>query len=661
MAEEPAVEVRAKLNTSEAKESAKSLGEQILGSLTPTIDVAALVGKGIGVIKDAFASAAEALKASVVAALDAEAAQVKFAAALKLSGDITGTTLGRLQAYNTELSRKIGIDDDDLAGIQTKLIALGVEKDQLEAATKATLGYAEATGKDALAATKQVAKAFEEGGERAQQLEDMFGIVEARAGTLAGAMRRVENQSSELSEDFGALIIQNASVAESADRVAKTYEHLRIKLAEQDEPIKAVTDATAKTVDVFSSLVTVGAEVYSTALPLITRGFVELVPGANLAGSTVSYVADQVIRLGDAVRSDALDEASMKAFADRIKTLVADKNELDPWGDEPEAKENAAANKRRAREAVEGLMNPKAGTRVGGLTDDQKSAQKEAAREEEKFWKDKASDAMSDQRELADQEKRAAKAKIDGENESNKLISKQLEYKSSILEYHTDRREENQKRLDGIQQDGVDAENKHWRDLTGSLTKGIDSATGVLSAGLGAVQNGLGSFFSGLAETIASGEKINIGHLIGGMLVQMGQAAIVLGGTAVAGGILGTVAPFLAPATGGPAAIAAGAGLIAAGVITVGLGTSLGGGGGDTPSAPASSGGGRSDGSRSSRSPSPELPRGFSRDDDQGGRTTVINVSLGRGVVYGTPRQIGTELSKMIEGADGLRRRKSRA
>lgn len=655
---EPAVEVQAKLNVDEAKAASQSLGQQILSSITPTIDVANVAAKAVGFLKDSLVSAFESVKESIDAALEAEAAQAKFASALRLSGDVTGATLGRLQAYNTELSRKIGIDDDDLAGIQTKLIALGVEKDQLESATKATLGYAEATGKDALAATKQVAKAFEEGGEKAERMEAMFSIAEARAETLSGTFQRIGVQSSELSEDFGALIISNGDVGKTAKNAADTIEFLREKLKEAKGPISDVAGETAKTADLFSSLVTIGAAVIPEFVGQIAAHF----PGATAIvrnlGDGYAFLRDMANEAAEKIRAPVLAAAKEAEFAAKILTLAGDAPQSGPRypGDEESEKEIAATNKRRAKEATEGLRNPAKGTRVGGESDEQKAAAKKAEQE----YRDIAAEGAAAQKELDDQEKKIKQAKIEAETEFNNLLKADFDDKLRIQQHYEDRRKAATERVANTRAKELEVEEKSWDKMRRAFSQNIHDVNDALFAGLGTIQDGLGGFFTGLAAAIGAGEEIDVGHMFGKMLTQMGASAIALGTAAVAGGAVGSVVPFLAPVTGGPAGIGAGAGLIAAGALAVGLGSAMGGGGESAP-APSSGAGSPGGGARVGRSSAPpDVPRGFSRDDgSEGGRTTIINVGLGRGFVHGTPRQIGTELASMIEAARGLSGRRT--
>lgn len=200
----PAVEIQTRLKTDDAKQEAQSFAQQLLGNIMPTIDVANLAAKAFGKIKDAISGSLEA-------AVESEATQRKLEVALRKSGDATGEVFAATQELNAELLQKLGIDDDDLAATQTKLLALGLQKEKLGDATRATIGLAEATGKDLGSAAKQVAKAFAEGGAETARLTAMFALAEAQAMTTAGQFKRLEAAGGEVRETIGGIVTESSS------------------------------------------------------------------------------------------------------------------------------------------------------------------------------------------------------------------------------------------------------------------------------------------------------------------------------------------------------------------------------------------------------------------------------------------------------------------
>lgn len=82
-----------------------------------------------------------------------------LARALRARGDATGVAFRALQNLNAEVGRKLGIDDDDLRALQKRMSLQGVANEQLDEATKYTLGLAEVTG-DMSSASRLVARAL---------------------------------------------------------------------------------------------------------------------------------------------------------------------------------------------------------------------------------------------------------------------------------------------------------------------------------------------------------------------------------------------------------------------------------------------------------------------------------------------------------------------
>lgn len=83
-----------------------------------------------------------ALKYSIDQAIEAEAAQVKLASALKLTGDYSQKTMDELNKYAVSLQNVTAYEDDALIAGMAYMKNLGVQTDALQDATQAAIGLA---------------------------------------------------------------------------------------------------------------------------------------------------------------------------------------------------------------------------------------------------------------------------------------------------------------------------------------------------------------------------------------------------------------------------------------------------------------------------------------------------------------------------------------
>lgn len=176
--------------------------------------------------------------------------------------------------------------------------------------------------------------------------------------------------------------------------------------------------------------------------------------------------------------------------------------------------------------------------------------------------------------------------------------------------------------------------------------------------------NAVAGFIEGMVSGLIQG-NLDIGAALAGLagtiLSGLGDQLIAMGGAAVAAGILGSVAPIFAPATGGPAGVAAGVGLIAAGAALKGIGAGIS----SKASTPSTSTGGRGDRGSAGAKPQVEISKGPRTQEngffsDFGGRgqggpvnyTQVVNL---QGITTGSPATIGEYLNRNISHHDRLR------
>ena len=248
-----------------AQEAADNL-KTALGSLSGAIETIAKVTSSSAVGFIAFKTAldlvgqakgyvTEKLAGFITASEEAEKAQKSLSASL-------GASYNRVAAYNSILSAKLGIDDDDIANMQAKLLAQGIEQDQLEAATRAALGYSAAVGGDETRAIRKVVAAFKDNADEAERLTDMYRVAEAQAETFTGRMRALETAVGDTKEIIGDAVVKNEAWAKAIGLVTANVDVARRSLDEQNGTLKNVSTAAAETVGFLSAVGLIAQDVY---------------------------------------------------------------------------------------------------------------------------------------------------------------------------------------------------------------------------------------------------------------------------------------------------------------------------------------------------------------------------------------------------------------
>lgn len=565
----PAVEIPIRADTSQAKRAISELSAEIVGRLTPVVDVGELATKAFGALTSAVSSAVGWLRDAAAAAADAEKTQRLLAAAV-------GDHYDALATFNGALSAKLGMDDDDLAAMQTKLVGLGVQQSKLEEATKATLGLAAATGKDLMAATKQVSAAFVEGGAEAKRLASLYVFAEEEAATFEGRTRALNTAWGDLIETLGGAVVSSQGVTQTFGALTEGVREFTGFLNSTDG--KAMVDSffvsiahgAAGALDGLVGMVKMADDIKRKIDDILGRVTTEpIVEGGGFLG-TIENLADRLRGVkGGQVAGGSVGGG---ALGSRAKT----------------------GGRALAAGGASSAMSPEQAMGAQGRT-----TEFDAEVERQQMERDRL--ALDVQRQ-------------------------QIEREQALRDEQRDRRA----RDFAMEEEQTQ---QHYAQLA---TIGLGGVTGFLSGTIQAWVSGRASLDEAAAMAF------------GGMLSQIGQGLFAMGSAAVAAGLLGSVAPIFAPATGGPLGITAGLGLMAAGGVLMGLGGLASAAA--TPSAAGSSATtatlprGRMDGA----------PLGF-RGEQSGPQTTVINVNFGAGLVTGTPREIGRTIADMLRQADSLR------
>lgn len=582
----PRIAVKVELDAKQAEAGFARIEKLAKNSFTEINSGLAIAGKAFSAVSGVIGEVADAVGRWTKAASASELAQTKLAA-------VAGKHLGELQKLNSELQRKLGIDDDELAKLQTKLLVLGVLPSKLEDATKATLGLSTATGKDMTRSAIAVAKAFAKGNEEAGRLRDMFVVAEAAARTWDGTLKKLAVNFGELEETLGGVIIKSPPLLDFLDDVAVSIGLIGSKLDQGRPKLESWFDNAFVRVRRFGeSMVRVldtTADHAQVALKIFMPG---LSYGARALGAAV-------LQLGEPDPDDD-GGASIERFL-RGKATTGGKT-LDPG-------------------ARGGKWTGKRKKKVG------MSLEAESIIEAARLNNEAQMDALE---KSLDAQKAFQKA-------DQKLADLQLK--------QTIRNNKERLRADRVAADAREA-------LKQQELKSTYDFTHLLSE-IGA--RGVGEFVASITQNLINGSldaEAAAGKFLGGVLSQIGEALIALGTAAVVAGLLGMVAPIFAGATGGPAGIGAGFALVAAGGVLAGIGGAL------SSATSGSSGGGgfAATPPRVADTPFPRSaePAGFTALGREQ-QTTVINIPIGRGFLYGTPRQLGTQILELVEEADTLR------
>lgn len=579
----PSVAIRVALDAKAAEDGFKRLEQVVKNSFTEINSALDIAGKAFALLEAVLSRAIDLAAGWVDASSKSEVIQTRLAA-------VTGTHLNALQKLNAEMLKKLGIDDDDSAATQVKLAALGVLPHDLERATKATIGLADATGKDLTRAAGVVAMAFRTNKEEAARLERLFGITESTTHTFAGTTKRLATNLGELDETLGDAITQSAGV--KAGMKGATDVLIAFTDVLKD-------DAGRKAVDGFFRYLVGAISVTINAFLALKRGI------SGIRGSLRPGEADVIIESATGAIT-ALDIEPQGSAFDKALQKVAD--------------ETAAIFLGKATGGSGGSGS--AGGDLGRVDQSKRDAAFEKANAKALAW-------LKRQR---DNEERFLVVALEAQREFDAIeLQTTIDANEAIFQAEVDafdRRE----RLKRLELEMAQAFNVQLVDL-----------------GVGAISNFISNSVAAWASGSVALEQAAL-QAFGGMLAGIGHGLIALGSAAIAGGILGTVAPIFAPATGGPAGIAAGVGLMAAGTVLVGLGGLAANAGRPETSTKRSGGYVPSSGDVFGTS----AQRGFVGQSNAVGATTVFNISFDRGVVMGTPGQIGRALRDNLRAYDRL-------
>jgi hypothetical protein len=223
----------AALTSSKSFTSITSAARSIVPVLGATGVAAGAVAVSLGLAASAATRAVGVMFDLAGAASKVEQLEIRTAAAIRSKTDLTDEEFASLQRLNAERERQLGIDADAQLQAQGTLAAMGVRKEALDLATKATIGLSNATGQGLNEAARVVAKvlagntaALQEYGMKVSSVEEaqqkfvgLFDIVAAKSGTYGTKIEALRHSWDGLGEAFGKLIISNPDVMRTLDSI----------------------------------------------------------------------------------------------------------------------------------------------------------------------------------------------------------------------------------------------------------------------------------------------------------------------------------------------------------------------------------------------------------------------------------------------------------
>lgn len=548
-------------------------------------------------------------------AMEQERVERRAVAAIQARQSLSQAELDTLQAANAARQQQLGIGDEVQLQLQGTMAAMGVTKDQLDAATRAAIGLSEAMGMGLEEAAKLSAKALtgnvaalaEVGikvttvAEAQQQLNGLYRVAVEQSDTLETRLAVLSASYGDLQEVVGSAATRSGALRDIIDAVTQAVVEFATYLS---------SDAGRLAVDGFFRTFALGAAMAidsiedmrvaaTDVLNWFRRNFTDEVVVESLSGepSTLRRLSARLYGIG----LSALEVTAAPAAGAAMEARSA-----------PSPARSGARG--RARAAEPPTMHIDVGGMFGATGEEMLAAQQLAI----------AREAAEIQRE------------VDRENLEQR---NQLHMEAHALRMQTTR-EMSEQELQAIIEGG--------KAINDAQAAHMQSVADVASAVTGVVGQAITDLISAWASG-ADMADMTVGRFAGAIIKQLGMMMLQTGIAALLLAPLALI-PGLAILTGGPQnapiLAAAGLGLTVAGAGAIALGARMGGGaGGGAGSVPR--GGSAGGGAAAPRGFDP-VPRGFGGARGDMGQAPSYNVNVSFGVV-GDERRAARMIRDVLE------------
>lgn len=636
MARNPKASIDIRVNEKPALEGLQRLQDGFTSTIVQMNAAMEVAGKVFGAANAAISAVVDTVSEYVELAMEQERVERRAIAAIQARQTFTRDELDLLQQANAARQQQLGIGDEVQLQMQGTMAAMGVQKQQLDAATRAAIGLSEAMGMGLEEASKIAGKAFtgnvgalaeygikaKSAADAQEQLNALFDVAVANGRSLETRLAVLSANVGDFKEVLGGAVTESGALKDGLDAMSSALLELQGYFASA-EGREAVNGFFGVILDLTSDAIDAMLGAYKVVQEL--RG-----QGGQGVLSRLGGAAGLVTTTGPigAIRSLISGRSPLQQAREDLDQLLGRGQNQVAQSPMLLALENLADNLRKAalaaREAKQEALGGPARRAGAGAAGEDIGAFSVTVGEIKSSRLLQLEAEIQTQMQLEDG-MRAALAEHQAA-----LLREQADIQRQIETEAVNER--NQARMDAYAQEQA-AMQDHYRVL-GDLSK----------QGAGIVSNNISELLVAWASG-ADMAEMTVGRFVGTILMQLGTMLIQ---TSVAAGVMGLLSliPGLQGIAGPPGmGFVAGAAALTAGVGMVALGAAMGGAGarGGSSAAPRAASGGAAAGAGFD-----PVPRGFSSAGRDMSAAPSYNVSVSFGVV-GDERRAARMIRDVLE------------
>ena len=259
---------------------------------------------------------------SHVIELSEQQAQVdrRLIAALRLRTDAHQAAFSSLQRFNDQIQQRIGIGDEELQQLEGTLLGYGLLPSEIEAATKATIGFANVTGGSLTSAAATVAKAFQGQTDMLRRYGIVANSTEEATAKLAEMFTLAEANSGSLTSSLGTINANLGDLQQSVGGAIQASEPFRELLQTLTDASKGLRDVIARNADGLTAAINgVG-----TAFSFAARNAQYFGAFLGPMGSAIGTVVGQTSRVAGATADYLVEQGRIAEAFDMQSSVMAD-------------------------------------------------------------------------------------------------------------------------------------------------------------------------------------------------------------------------------------------------------------------------------------------------------------------------------------------------
>jgi hypothetical protein len=261
-------------------EQVRNFEDRLTGAWTNATAGVDLMVRAVGRITDK-------IQEWVAASNEAEQAQTRLSRALQLQGQFSAEGLQELLEFNQAVQAQTGISGDLLTAIQAQLSAMGVYRGDLQAATRAVIGFSESHSVDLQSSVNIVGKAIlgnveglrrynvyvDDSNQAIRELGEGYQFAADRGETLEGALRKQTEASGDLDEALGKIFAKSTTWENFANAATANLNRITGWIDENQPKLTSFLDDVARGIGSAANFLTfgltdIGPDVIVEPLPL---------------------------------------------------------------------------------------------------------------------------------------------------------------------------------------------------------------------------------------------------------------------------------------------------------------------------------------------------------------------------------------------------------